>query len=255
MNVSTAHYRIIIRKCLRDKFRNYDPESKHKPFHYRLLGKDRMALYSFIQSLNTNFGKAIFEPVSETLARLNFMHSTREYKVPNQISKAAQSEIQDIMNDLTIGHGPDKAKETERIRIVCQQGEMRKFKPTEVDLFFRDQKGTVYLFDIKTAKPNKGNFKEFKRTLLEWVASYLADDPEADVRSFIAIPYNPYEPEPYERWTMKGMLDLNHELKVAEEFWNFLGCGNVYDDLLGCFENVGIELKPEIDDYFSRFNN
>ncbi len=51
------------------------------------------------------------------------------------------------------------------------------------------------------------------------------------------------------------MLDLNHELKVAEEFWNFLGCGSTYDDLLGCFENVGIELKPEIDDYFSRFDN
>ncbi|MDR0411845.1 MAG: TdeIII family type II restriction endonuclease, partial [Treponema sp.] len=26
------------------------------PFHYRLLGRDRMALFSFIQSLNTTFG-------------------------------------------------------------------------------------------------------------------------------------------------------------------------------------------------------
>ncbi len=31
------------------------------PFHYRLLGKDRMALYSFIHSLNTAFGNSIFD--------------------------------------------------------------------------------------------------------------------------------------------------------------------------------------------------
>ena len=71
--------------------------------------------------------------------------------------------------------------------------------------------------------------------------------------SIIAIPYNPYEPEPYERWTLKGMLDLDNELKVAEEFWDFLGGDGAYSELLNCFERVGIELRPEIDEYFSKF--
>ncbi len=31
------------------------------PFHTRLLGTDRLALYSFIHSLNTNFGTSVFE--------------------------------------------------------------------------------------------------------------------------------------------------------------------------------------------------
>ena len=41
-----------IRESLRDKFQNYEPESKNMPFHYRLLGKDRMALlliYSIVK--------------------------------------------------------------------------------------------------------------------------------------------------------------------------------------------------------------
>ena len=46
----------IIKTCLRNKFQHYKPESSNMPFHYRLLGKDRMALYSFIHSLNTSFG-------------------------------------------------------------------------------------------------------------------------------------------------------------------------------------------------------
>ena len=39
-----------IRESLRDKFQNYEPESKNMPFHYRLLGQDRMALL-FIYSI------------------------------------------------------------------------------------------------------------------------------------------------------------------------------------------------------------
>lgn len=50
------------------------------------------------------------------------------------------------------------------------------------------------------------------------------------------------------------MLDLESELKVAEEFWDFLGGEGTYQVLLDIFEKVGIELRPEIDAYFERFN-
>ena len=49
----------ILVEALRYKFEHYSPESKHMPFHTRLLGKDRIALFSFIHSLNTNFGTSI----------------------------------------------------------------------------------------------------------------------------------------------------------------------------------------------------
>jgi len=50
------------------------------------------------------------------------------------------------------------------------------------------------------------------------------------------------------------MLDLNKELKVGDEFGDFLGGKGTYQDLLDCFERVGIELRNEIDAYFARFN-
>lgn len=130
---------------------------------------------------------------------------------------------------------------------------MVKVKPTKVDVFVQSKSGEIYLFDIKTAKPNAGGFKEFKRTLLEWIAAVLSESPDARVNSLIAIPYNPYAPAPYNRWTMRGMLDLPFELKVAEEFWDFLGGEGAYNDLLDIFERVGIELRGEIDWYFSKF--
>jgi len=62
----------VLKQSLRHKFQNYNPEPAVMPFHTRLLGKDRMALFSFIHSLNTNFGTSIFEPVALTLAQENF---------------------------------------------------------------------------------------------------------------------------------------------------------------------------------------
>lgn len=243
----------VIRESLRKKFQNYNPETKNMPFHYRLLGKDKMALFSFIHSLNTTFGTSIFEPVAETLASINFSEAKKQYVLGTNISEKAQLEIQHIINELTTGKDPDKTTEIERIRTVANIGRMNKLKTVKVDLFLRDRTGHVHLFDIKTAKPNISNFKDFKRTLLEWIAIYLAEDPGANVHSYIAIPYNPYEPKPYERWTLKGMLDLDQELKVADEFWDFLGGTGAYEELLNCFERVGIQLRPEIDKYFEKF--
>ncbi|UJS16087.1 MAG: TdeIII family type II restriction endonuclease [Candidatus Jettenia sp.] len=242
-----------IKDSLRKKFQTYKPETSNMPFHYRLLGRDRMALFSFIHSLNTTFGTSIFEPVAEALASLNFEFARKQYVVGDSISEQAQSEIQRIMNDLTVGKNPNKIEEIERIRRVCDKGDMNKSKTVKVDLFVQGSDGIAHLFDLKTVKPNISNFKDFKRTLLEWIAIFLAQRPNAKVNSYIAIPYNPYEPKPYERWTLKGMLDLDNELKVAEEFWDFLGNDGTYSELLNCFERAGIELRPEIDKYFQKF--
>lgn len=242
-----------IKESLIKKFRTYKPETKHMPFHYRLLGRDRMALFSFIHSLNTTFGTSIFEPVAETIASLSFKFAQKKYVVGDTISEQAQSEIQNIMNDLTVGKNPNKIEEIERIRKVCNKRRPNKLKTVKVDLFVQSDDGTAHLFDLKTAKLNISNFKDFKRTLLEWIAIFLAKNPDAKVKSYIAIPYNPYEPKPYERWTLKGMIDLDNELKVAEEFWDFLGGNGAYSELLYCFERAGIELRPNIDKYFSKF--
>ena len=254
-NEQKTQMKRVIVNCLRNKFQNYNPEPASMPFHFRLLGKDRMALYSFMHSLSTNFGTSIFEPVAKSLAQLNFSNVQLQQKAGTQISSEAQRVIQNIMDNLATAVAiPNKQNEIQAIRNVCQKGEMKTVKPTKIDLKVVGKDNTIYLFDIKTAKPNAGGFKEFKRTLLEWVAVVLAENPNVDIKTLIAIPYNPYEPQQYNRWTMRGMLDLEQELKVADEFWDFLGGQGSYEELLDCFEKAGIELRPEIDAFFAKFN-
>ncbi|MDP8221548.1 MAG: TdeIII family type II restriction endonuclease [Candidatus Stygibacter frigidus] len=245
-----------ISDCLHRKFSTYKSVTNYMPFHFRLLGKDRMALYSFIQSLNTTFGTSIFEPVALELATTSnrFARTEKQIFVGDMISEAAQREIQSIIDDLTNSGEPNKIQEVERLRKVCRSGKINKTKPVRVDLYLESKDGKKHLFDLKTAKPNVSNFKDFKRTILEWAAICLYNNPDENISTYIAIPYNPYEPKPYQRWTLKGMLDFEQELKVASEFWDFLGGVGAYDDLLDSFERVGLEMREEIDKYFERFN-
>lgn len=245
----------VLKSSLRRKFQSYNPEPASMPFHTRLLGKDRLALYSFIHSLSTNFGTTIFEPVAVAIAKKGFKSAKSHAIAGEYICEGAAAEIERIMNGLTTSvSSPDKDAEIAAIREVCQKGNRRKVKLTRVDILLESKTDEMYLFDLKTAKPNVGAFREFKRTLLEWAAAVLASNPKAKINTLIAIPYNPYEPQPYNRWTMRGMLDLEKELKVGNELWDFLGGAGAYEGLLDCFERVGIELRDEINAYFARFN-
>lgn len=244
----------ILVGALRHKFKNYSPESKYMPFHTRLLGKDRMALFSFIHSLNTNFGTSIFEPISAFLGNLRFKSVLVQTNAGEYITKGAQECIQNIIDNLTSANvAPDFHLEIEMLRKVCQIGEVKKIKSIRVDIKLTSFDDSIYLIDLKTAKPNKGDFISFKRNFLEWIASILYINPEAKINTFLGIPYNPYHPNPYARWTLAGMFDVKNELKVGKEYWGFIGGEGAYHELLDIFENVGIKMREEINEYFASY--
>ncbi|MCY4308145.1 MAG: TdeIII family type II restriction endonuclease [Rhodobacteraceae bacterium] len=241
----------IISDALRKKLVGYKPETNHKPFHTRLLSKDWMAKYSFVQSLNTTLGVSIYEQVGEIIASKEFVYVEKQYKVGGIMYSKAQETINDIMNELSKNEdtGSDKLSETSRINKVCQTGAEVSLKPVKADLYLKDKHDRIFLIDIKTVKPNKGDFQKMKRTLLDWLAIELAKSPNSDIHTMIAIPYNPYFPKDYKRWTVENMFDYEHELKVGEDFWNFLGGPDTYYQLLKCFEDIGLEFRERLEEH------
>ena len=60
-------------------------------------------------------------------------------------------------------------------------------------MFVETEEGVQYLFDLKTNKPNKGDFRNLnKHSRMGWNSVYTKN--KAKVHTLIAIPYNPYEP-------------------------------------------------------------
>ena len=250
-----AMVKAAIAGSLRRKFSTYQPKGKAvMPFHTHLLGKDRMALFSFIQSLNTTFGTVIYEPVAEVLAANNSTEVVRGKKFRGVISQGAQEAISDIKNRLERAvSNPSQKKEVAAIRRVCRKGGEVKIKMRKADIYLVSRNGAYYPIDIKTAKPNVDGFEKYKETMLKWVAAILYENPKAEVSPFLALPYNPDEPDEYKHWAMRGMVEKGTQIKVGKEFWDFLAGKAVFEDLLDCFEKVGVEMRGEIDAYFAQF--
>jgi type II restriction enzyme len=253
MSISLEQQQIIksyLTEKIRNKLNSYNPETNSMPFHYRLLGKNRMALFSFIHSINTMLGTSIFEKVDELI----LSHKTKEVKgqysgLNGYISEKAVICIDSILRDLkSTRRNPCKSKETEEILNVAKEGNLGNKIKKRVDIFAKMNDDTEYYFELKSAKPNINEFTGIKKQLLDWIAIRGSISQPVKIKTILAIPYNPYEPEPYQRWTLQGLFDLENEVLVGKEFWDFLGGSNTYEDLLNIFEEAGLELYDEIDE-------
>lgn len=220
------------------------------PFHYRLLGKNRISLFSFIHSVNTMLGTSIFEKVAELILSNKAQEVKSQYKGLNgYLSEKAVICIDSILRDLkSTRRIPCKSKETEEILDVAKEGNLGNKIIKRVDIFAKMYDDTEYYFELKSAKPNINEFTEIKKQLLDWIAIRGSISQPVKIKTILAIPYNPYEPEPYQRWTLQGLFDLKNEVFVGKEFWDFLGGSNTYEDLLDVFREAGLELYDEIDE-------
>jgi len=239
---------------VREKLKAYKPETVHMPFHHRLFGKDRYAMFSFLQSMNTTFGMSIWEQIAIILAQDAGSHAERQYKLLGEIDGETEEFVRDMHHKLREGKiNPSIRGQAEDIRSRIRKGQAKSDPDSTVDLFVKTAKAENY-FDITSVKPNMKEFVALKLKLLRWTALRLSQDKNVQVSTRLAIPYNPYHPQPYERWTLKGLYDLdNGEVLVGEEFWNFVASDNIYDELLDIFQEVGEELRTEIDKKFAEF--
>jgi len=227
------------------KLEKYSRETTYMPFLSRIIQSDELvAAYSFIHSISTTLGMSVYEQISRILLVTRGVpenHVHLKYKLGGQISDGQRSEIAGIVSDLSDGSSfANRLEQSNRVLNARSSGELHTPKPATVDLFYKLGDEEFYI-DIKTVKPNMGNFKELKRQLLEWVARR-----DAVVNTLIALPYNPYHPQPYERFTVKGLLIPGEEMQVGEEFWNDLAGWPIYEDLLHIFNEVGKSLQNEV---------
>lgn len=230
----------LLKSKLNDKLSKYARETTAMPFLVKLMqDAEKVASYSFIHSLATTLGMSVYEKISEIVASTHYDEVKTGYDVEGEITNEENSVISQILQEIKNGtRTANKEQEIKEI-LKCKNNDGRRIK-IRADLFLRKGNDEYYI-EIKTAKPNIDVFVKSKQKLLEWVALR-----KKKVNTILAIPYNPYHPEPYSRFTMQGYLDEQKELYVAEKFWELLGGKETYEEVLEIFDEVGKEFKERI---------
>lgn len=181
------------------------------PFLDRLIqSPEHVAAYSLVHSIATTLGQSIYEQVSLILARPSAELAKTHVDIGGTLNSLQNAKIVEIVDDLRNGRRKaNKKNEVNEILSIDSAGGKHEKRNAQVD-FFMKRDGEEFYFEIKTVKPNIGNFAEAKEKLLQWVARK-----QRPVQTILAFPYNPYEPEPYARFTQQGMIDVEQELLVG----------------------------------------
>jgi len=230
----------LLRQKIDEKLKNYARETSSMPFLAKLMqDSEKVAAYSFIHSLATTLGMSIYEKISEIVASLTYDEVKTGFDVEGEISDEENRVISKILQE--IKNRTRKTNKEQEIKEIlqCKSKTGRKIK-VRADLFLKKGDDEFYI-EIKTAKPNIDVFAKSKEKLIQWIALR-----KKKVNTLLAIPYNPYHPEPYGRFTMQGYLDEGKELYVAEKFWELLGGKGTYKEILDIFDEVGKEFKEKI---------
>jgi len=250
MNKKTRSFiKNIVKTKIEEKLKNYESETEHKPFFEAIFDKTTILQASLMQSLYTTFGMSIYEQILVELAKHSgFKTAERQFQLEGQIDQGTELHINHLCNQDINTHS--KCDELEMIRTKISAGDSIKHPDQTVDVFLEDDNGNELYIDITTVKPNKKEARTLRRKMLIWSALRFSQKKDANIRTCIGIPYNPYYPKEYSR---SFVLDNCHrdELLIQEELWNCTSTNNDYQELLAIFEEVGNELKNNISNFIA----
>jgi hypothetical protein len=232
----------LLEKKIEDKLRRYARETSSMPFLTRLIqDSEKVAAYSFIHSIATTLGMSIYEDVSKIIAEETSDECFTKYDVGGVISRKQKSTIDNIVRKLRNGEKKAHHEEEVKLLLYASAKDGKAQKEGRIADFYMKREGKEYFFEIKTVKPNIDVFTKSKTKLLEWVARR-----RQVIKVFLAFPYNPYHPQPYERFTEQGVLERGKEFLIGKEYWDFLGGSETFEDLLSLFDEVGKKFKEKI---------
>lgn len=238
----------LLSRKIDNKLKKYGRETTSMPFLARLIqDSEKIAAYSFIHSLATSLGMSIYEDVSVIIASKKSTECFRNYGVGGVLSPAQKNVISKIVNDLMerkrVADIFTETKEVWEASTVKAKFQ----KSGNIADFYMKLGNQEYFFEIKTVKPNMDVFEKSKTKLLEWIARK-----RKPVRVFLAFPYNPYHPEPYSRFTERGMMNHPHDFLIGDEYWDFLGGKGTFLQLPETFDEVGKQYKLKLKTKFKQ---
>lgn len=221
-------------------------DGRRKPFHEAILPHGILTINEFERSFSTRLGTT-FEEAARLLALERFETAERGYPVTGSISEGAASQIEVLLENATSGYIKGKFPKFVDEVLEAVGGDLRSMSAI-ADLYLRDHDGNETFFEIKSPKPNKGQCVEATQRLLRMHAIMNAGPPR--VQAFYAMAYNPWgiTPETYAHSFGHNYLDIQNQVLIGPQFWDYVGGPGTETKLLAVYQEVGQEKGPDMID-------
>lgn len=199
---------------------------------------------SLCHSIKISFGK-VYEDIIKLIAKENFEILPKKLK--GFITKKTLGVIRTIVDENRYDKKLNIPEEFKRIRRAQENSRIRgKTMSTNVDVVLK-KNNNLYLIEIKSGgKHDIGKAQKIKDENLTNFALGISN--VDNVKSFVALTYNPAGEEKEFSWGFMKSFFINKEnMLIGKDFWNFVGQNDkTYSELVEIFDNVGTKYEKEL---------
>ena len=221
-----------------------------------MFGETRTLFVKVGQSIQTTMGMSFYEQTCQILGEQVGYKVELQKKVLGFIPKNVEEYLHKLNQ---INYVPNRQKEFKDIIFLCKENKIKsevEYPDSTVDVYITTKEGKEILIDITTVKPNKKEFRIMKEKTLRWAAYRLSQNPNLDIETYFAIPYNPEGKNnldtSYERFT--NYYDRN-DILVGDQLWKKVSdnlCS--IEEIIEIFVDLGVEMEDKINDSFAKIN-
>ena len=240
-----------IEDIIKSGIENYLESKKNDNINYHVLEEIfpvERRIRSIIGGLETSFGTRVWEPLVKQLASANGFNikDEKSFKRPKKLP----IEVTNLINNW----GNKRENSKSEICLNEYINELRKIikelnidydkveyedltKGQGIDIWI-EKDGIEYITDIKTTQFNASDGNKFNRHILNWYAYRIYNNPDVNIKAFIAIPFNPFKKPWYN--VMEGRakpLINNKDIITDKSFWKLIsGDENTYENIVKSFQ-------------------
>ena len=232
----------LLEKKFQEKVERFKlPEGLDNSFAARnCIAKKNRNIYSAVHSMMTTFGMSFYEPIAESIAKPISEIAETQWKSSLHVSPDRLKKIDEISADIgTKKRKLNIEKEAEEVLAIPNENLIEDVDGQTVDVYFKRGKDEYYI-DIKTTGPNLPGFIGYRKANLKWIARA-----NKKIHPILALPYNPYAPDPYKK-VGSNRMELGKDLLVGKDFWDLVGGSD------GCYEDIEESFRKIGYDYFDR---
>jgi hypothetical protein len=211
------------------------------PFHELFFRDEALIAFKLQRGIVTTMGRGLYPPIAEFVAHDKYRQVHLDYSLSEELDISQCNKIEEIVTALrTAKRNPNQEQELKEI--LGTRGGGRRVATIIADLYIGDFPNSPFFAEIKTPLPNLDICAESKKKLLYFWAIMNARGESTD-NAFLAFPYNPYVKRESYGWSFTSkVMDMNHQVLIAEEFWDRIGSTGTYEELL----QILAEIKQEM---------
>lgn len=206
------------------------------PFHQLIFSPESLLAARQERTIVTSMGSELYPRLAETLARDRFQEVVREHTTAGELNEAACNMIEQIITELREPGRqgdrrlPDRVAELDAI-LNSRDGEPAQ-RLVIADLYVGDYTDGPLFVELKTPLPNLDIAAESKKKMLYFLA--IKDRQNvAGAKAFIGLTYNPFVTRAnYSHSFTKRIMDMEREVLIGSELWDYLGGPGAYNELL-----------------------